>query len=203
MKPETLIYNSLQNPWKICNEISRSLLIPIAFLYSKITLKKYNLSWRFYGLPIFQINRNSIIKLGERMELRSSKFSNPLSPYSPVTISTRDNSAYLEIGDDFGMTGGSIVCQSSIIIGNRVKVGSNVLIMDTDFHPIDYKDRIININDGKTKQIIIEDDVFIGTGSIILKGVKIGKGSVIGAGSVVTKDVGRHSICVGNPARVI
>lgn len=51
--------------------------------------------------------------------------------------------------------------------------------------------------------IVIEDDVWIGSGSVILSGVVIGRGSVIGAGSVVTKDIPPYSIAAGNPAKVI
>ena len=53
------------------------------------------------------------------------------------------------------------------------------------------------------KPIIIGDDVWIGTCSIVLPGVKIGKGSVVGAGSVVTKDVPDYCVVAGNPARII
>lgn len=53
------------------------------------------------------------------------------------------------------------------------------------------------------KQIVVEDDVWIGANSVITAGVKVGKHSVIGAGSVVTKDVPEFSVVVGNPARVI
>jgi acetyltransferase-like isoleucine patch superfamily enzyme len=51
--------------------------------------------------------------------------------------------------------------------------------------------------------IVIEDDVWIGLGSIVLSGVKIGIGSIIAAGSVVTKDVEPYSIYGGNPAKKI
>lgn len=51
--------------------------------------------------------------------------------------------------------------------------------------------------------IIIEDNVWIGEGCVILPNVKIGQNSVIGANTVVTKDVPRNSIVVGNPGRVI
>jgi acetyltransferase-like isoleucine patch superfamily enzyme len=54
-----------------------------------------------------------------------------------------------------------------------------------------------------SEPIIIEDDCFIGYSSIILMGVKIGKGSVVGAGAVVTKEVPAGSVVIGNPARVI
>ena len=53
------------------------------------------------------------------------------------------------------------------------------------------------------KPVIIENSVFIGAQSIILKGVTIGKNSIIGAGSVVTKNVPANQIWAGNPARFI
>lgn len=53
------------------------------------------------------------------------------------------------------------------------------------------------------RDIIIDDDVWIGINAIILGGVHIGTGSVIGAGSVVTKDVPPYAIVGGNPAKVI
>jgi acetyltransferase-like isoleucine patch superfamily enzyme len=56
---------------------------------------------------------------------------------------------------------------------------------------------------GLHEKIIIDDDVWLGYGSIILSGVKIGQGSIIAAGSVVTRDVEPFSIYAGNPARKI
>ena len=52
-------------------------------------------------------------------------------------------------------------------------------------------------------ETIVEDYVWIGTGAIILPGLKIGTGAVIGAGSVVTKDVGDYDFVAGNPAKFI
>jgi maltose O-acetyltransferase len=52
-------------------------------------------------------------------------------------------------------------------------------------------------------EIVIEDDVWIGFNSVILKGVKIGRGAIIGAGSFVTKDVEAWTVNVGNPLRCI
>lgn len=56
---------------------------------------------------------------------------------------------------------------------------------------------------GLDQKIVIEDDVWVGLGSIILSGVKVGTGSIIAAGSVVTKDVEPYSIYGGNPAKKI
>jgi acetyltransferase-like isoleucine patch superfamily enzyme len=57
--------------------------------------------------------------------------------------------------------------------------------------------------DDTAASVIIEDNVWIGGGSIILPGVTIGSGAVIGAGSIVIKSVPPFSVAVGNPARVI
>lgn len=54
-----------------------------------------------------------------------------------------------------------------------------------------------------SKGIIIEDDVWVGANCIILDGVCIRRGSIIGAGSVVTKNIEKFSIAVGNPCKVI
>ena len=56
---------------------------------------------------------------------------------------------------------------------------------------------------GSDGKVVIEDDVWIGSNAIILKGVHVGFGSVIGAGAIVTKDVPEGSIVAGSPARVI
>jgi len=107
---------------------------------------------------------------------------------------------------------GSDVCFNSnvhigainfILIGNRVLVGSNVLITDHTHGRSSIMD--LSIPPVKRKlfskgPIVIEDDVLIGDNVCILPGVKIGKSSIIGAGAVVTKDVPPFSIAKGVPA---
>ena len=56
---------------------------------------------------------------------------------------------------------------------------------------------------GKGLKIVIENDVWIGYGSIIVSGVRIGHGAIVAAGSVVLKEVEPYSIVAGNPAREI
>jgi len=160
-------------------------------------------SWRFYGMPMFQIHRQSTVQIGTHLQLRSSLTSNPLVPTHPVLISVREPKARLIIGNHFAMTGGVIVVTESVSIGNYVTVGANSRIMDTDFHPIDAELRRGMSSGGESARIVIEDDVFLGTDCLILKGSHLGKGSVIGARSVVTGTIPPRAVAVGHPAKVI
>jgi len=193
----------LDMPWKITNEISRILIDPLVRLIFTINNIPWGKGWKFYGCPIVQKHRQSIITIGSHFQLRSTSSSNPLGPNHPVILCTWNPGSMLEIGDNFGMSGGTICAAESIKIGNNVAVGANSSIVDRDFHPIDPDKRKINPQSAKTAPIVIEDDVFIGMNCLILKGVTIGQGSVIGAGSVVTRSVPPYSIAAGNPAKVI
>lgn len=188
-------------PWKARNELRRWLILPLAWW--RLRGVEIGSGWRCYGLPIIQRHRRSQLRIGRNLALRSTPASNPLGPHHPVIISTRRASAALIIGDDFGMTGGSLACDQRITIGDRVWVGANAVICDTDFHPLDPEQRRLDPLAANTAPITIADDVFIGMQALILKGVSIGEGAVIAAGSVVTRDVPAGSVVAGNPARVI
>ncbi len=194
---------ALATPWKARNEIERMLLLPLARFQFALVGVEWKQGWRLYGLPIIQKHRDSHLSIGAELELRSTVRSNPLGPNRPVFLSTRRPGADLIIGQRFGMTGGSIVAEESVRIGDRVTVGANSVIADTDFHPLDALARQNVPLDGATKPVVIEDDVFIGMQAIILKGVTIGAGSIIGAGSVVTQSVPPSVIAAGNPAKII
>lgn len=105
-----------------------------------------------------------------------------------------------------GISGTTIVCQKNILIGNYVKIGGNVCIYDTDFHSLN---PILRQNSKKDQgntakqDVVIEDNVFIGAHSTILKGVTIGANSIIGASSLVSKDIPKNEIWAGNPAKFI
>ena len=111
----------------------------------------------------------------------------------------------ISIGKNCGFSSVVISSKSSVKIGNRVLVGGNVRIFDHDYHSLDYSKRgtCDDIKDVRTLPIEIGDDVFVGTGAIILKGTKIGDRSVVAAGSVVLGlEVGADSLVKGNPAMV-
>ncbi|MEO3866372.1 sugar O-acetyltransferase [Rheinheimera fenheensis] len=89
---------------------------------------------------------------------------------------------------------------AEVRIGNNVFFGPAVQIYTVN-HPLDAKKRNTLIE--QALPVVIEDDVWIGGGAVILPGVTIGKGSVIAAGSVVTKDIPADVVAAGNPCRVI
>jgi acetyltransferase-like isoleucine patch superfamily enzyme len=193
----------LETPWKIINAIKAAFCYPIVWLNFVCNHISWEKGWKFYGLPLIQKHRKSVMRFGPGMGLRSSVRSNPLGPTHAVILCTWQAGAVLEIGNNFGMTGGSIVAAERISIGDNVNVGANTTILDTDFHPLNPTERQMHPQDAHTAPIVIEDHVFIGMNCMILKGVTIGQGSVIGAGSVVTKSIPPGVIAAGNPARVI
>lgn len=90
----------------------------------------------------------------------------------------------------------------SITIGNYVHTGVNVMFIA--FNHGFYTTKIpTKEQDYLDAPIVVEDDVWIGGGSIILSGVTIGKGAIIGAGAVVNRDVPPYAIVGGVPARVL
>lgn len=90
----------------------------------------------------------------------------------------------------------------SITIGNHVRIASNVFITNAN-HDFSETGKPIMEQGVVTRDVVIEDDVWIGHGAIILPGVRIGKGAIIAAGAVVTKTVEPLAIVGGNPARFI
>ena len=89
-----------------------------------------------------------------------------------------------------------LVASVAISIGADCKIARDVMIMDTDQHPVGTKDL-------ETKPVEIGDRVWLGSRVIILKGVTVGHDSIVGAGAVVTRSVPPHSVVVGSAARVI
>ncbi|MBC6315780.1 sugar O-acetyltransferase [Listeria grandensis] len=121
-----------------------------------------------------------------------------------VTVKTPFKLDYgynIELGDNtFLNYGVTILDCNKVTIGKNVLIAPNVQIY-TAKHPLDPDMRLMDKE--SALPIVIEDNVWIGGGAIILAGVTIGKNSVIGAGSVVTKSIPPNAIAVGNPCRVV
>jgi acetyltransferase-like isoleucine patch superfamily enzyme len=90
---------------------------------------------------------------------------------------------------------------NQIIIGKNCMLAEEVIIRNGDSHPIYELETGKQLNLGKN--VIIKDNVWVGTRSQILKGITIENNSVVGAGSIVVKSVEKNCIVAGNPAQVI
>jgi maltose O-acetyltransferase len=112
-----------------------------------------------------------------------------------------DYGTHIEIGDNFYANFNCVFLDCNFIkIGNNVMLGPNVQIY-TAHHPVLAAERIKGTE--LATAIVIEDNVWIGGGSIICPGVTIGCNTTIGAGSVVVKNIPANVLAVGNPCSVV
>lgn len=125
------------------------------------------------------------------------------------------NYSKISFGNNTAINGGSLISiANTIIIGSNVLISYDCVLSDHDGHslnPLIRENDLPILLNGNSKSwenvnispIIIEDNVWIGARSIILKGVTIGRNSIIAAGSVVTKSILPNTLVGGNPAKEI
>ena len=166
------------------------------FIKRKVSYGKHVRSYN--GSPQLLIEKGARVCLGNNVSIQ-----NHLNTgwYAKTFIHVLEGGA-LNIGNNTGLNSCMIFCSTSIKIGSFVNIGGGTRIYDTNFHDIDWQSRRRG-GTGKTAPVSIGDDVFVGTGCIIGKGVAIGDRSVIAAGSVVVKDIPADCIAGGNPCKVI
>jgi len=162
-------------------------------------------NYRIVGSPIIKVGVHGKICLGNDLQMNNGLLDNQIG-YSTPCILRAINGAIV-LGDNVGMSQTTLVAYNSdIIIGNNVRIGGGVKIYTTDFHSLNYierRDYDVDAQNMKSSSVYIDDDSFIGAGTVILKGVHIGCRSIIGAGSVVTKDIPADVIAGGNPCVVL
>jgi acetyltransferase-like isoleucine patch superfamily enzyme len=161
---------------------------------------------RVRGLPIVVLAPGSAIHIGRNAYVISRSRNTALGVNHPVVIRTLRSGSRIFIGEHCRVSGVTLCAANSIQIGDRVTMGANATVVDTDFHSIDPTVRSSGPggdDTGKTGPVRIGNDVFVGMNATILKGVSIGDGAVIGAGAVVTRDVPAGGIVGGNPARIL
>jgi len=170
--------------------------------YPQLKIWRVNLGKKIEVRGLLRITNYGSITIGNKVIINSSLSSSELGFY-PKTILHTSQTGKIIIEEGTGISNTCINSRCLIKIGKNVRIGAGVKLYDNDFHDLsnlrdDNNDSLI-----PAEPIIIEDNVFIGAGSIILKGVKIGKGAIIGAGSLVTKEIGDNEMWAGNPARCI
>lgn len=145
---------------------------------------------------LWKINQVLLTKKNLR-KIASYKSVPYIRPFSNTKLSPQ---TYLGINCNFN--GMDVRGHGKLIIGDNFHSGEEILVLTT----------IHNYNQGKaipydstsiSKDIIIEDNVWVGSRVIILGGVKIGEGAIIQAGSVVSSDIPKYAIAGGHPAKVI
>lgn len=189
----------MQKVVRILELMTCALTMPIWRYYRRHMIGTSLLNIR--GIPDFRGKGRIIIRHGVR--LNSGHAYNPIGGDSKLTLFAHKN-AIIEIDNYCGVSNATIVAWKKVYVGKGAFIGGSVKIYDTDFHNINRSARANSSLDiANSQPVHIEDGVFIGAHSIILKGVRIGSGSVVGAGSVVSKDIPANQVWAGNPAKLI
>jgi acetyltransferase-like isoleucine patch superfamily enzyme len=164
-----------------------------------------------YGKDIKILRQPTIVKhksakiiLGNSVTLNSDKKYYHLNMFSSVKLVADKRSSIISIGDNTRLNGVCIHAFSEIKIGKNCLVAANTQIIDSNGHLLSMENPENRINTQDVgNPIIIEDNVWIGTGCIILGGANIGSGSVIAANSVVKGEVPANCLYGGNPSKII
>lgn len=162
-------------------------------------------SVQLVGKYYLRTRRKGEIVLGHKVVLNSRFCTNLVGLINPTVLDTRLGGR-IEIGNNSGGSSVIISSKSKVMIGKRCKIGGNVRIFDHDFHSVDPKIRATpdDLNNIKSAAIKIEDDCFVGTNAIILKGTELGARTIVAAGSVVFGlKAPQDSLVKGNPAIIV
>jgi acetyltransferase-like isoleucine patch superfamily enzyme len=114
----------------------------------------------------------------------------------------------IEVGNDVSIGGGAtfMASESKIIIGNKVMFGPNVTIIGGNHNTSGVGRFMYDVHEKRPmddQDVIFEDDIWVGSCAIILKGVSVGRGSIVAAGAVVKNDVLPYTVVGGVPAKKI
>ena len=156
------------------------------------------------GSPLIDIRRGSKLFLGNGVILTSRNRGYHLNIATPVKLFADRDGAEIRIGDETRIAGSCIHAQRSILIGKRCLIAGNCQIVDNNGHDLSFPhvERRLH-SEGASAPIVIEDDVWLGANTVVLPGVRIGRGAVIGANSVVSANVPAMVVARGNPAQVV
>lgn len=157
---------------------------------------------RLFYFTYLKRGKGSVIYRSVRKDLPPfNRFS--LGRYSVVEDFSCLNNAVgdLIIGDYTRVGLGNTII-GPVRIGNHVNLAQNVTVTGLN-HNYQNAEKPIDEQGVSTQEVIIEDDVWVGTNAVILPGVTLGRHCVVAAGSVVSRSVPPYSICAGCPAKVI
>jgi maltose O-acetyltransferase len=193
----------------IIPKISRRFWRFIASILQRIRIiyyKQISSNKNIFGTPIIiqpllTLGNNQIIFNGR---VTIGYFPSPFFYSGYSHFETRDNSSIIEFGHNIHLNNNStlIADGAKIVFGDNVLAGTNLTAYTSDFHSLNPLLRHTS-SDYPKKDVVICDNVFLGSNVTILKGVTIGRNSVIANGSVVSSDIAENVIAGGIPCRII
>jgi len=182
------------------NLVRRKLFVTIGGSYYRFYLRRKGVKLgggtTVIGKPLV-LNLGGKISIGNNVTLNSSNFGYHTNMYGPVKLIADRKNASIVIGDNTRIHGSCIHAWKRIEIGNNCLIAANCTIIDANGHSLSMdapSKRITTVDE--PEEITIGNDVWIGLNAIILKGVKIGEGSVVGAGEIVRKSIPANAIYV-------
>ena len=176
----------------------------ISILFYKLIYNfKVKKGFKVIGVPLIDVRSNSSIQLGENITIRSRNRGYHINLLSETKLFTAPG-GHIKIGNNTRIYGSCIHASKSIIIGENCLIAGNVNIIDSNGHELCMDNPKNRINTyGKSKEIVIEDNVWVGANVLILPGSYISEGSVIMANSVVKGRFNKKSLIAGVPAIVL
>lgn len=151
----------------------------------------YAFKYKCMVSPRAEVELSPLLKIGKGTQIGS--FTKIKASDGPLTIG-----AYVTIGNNSFLSAD----KGGVSIGDYSMFGPNVTVVGNNYR-FDRLDIPMSQQEKTSKGIVIGNDVWVGSGAVILDGVKIADGVIVGAGSVVTKDIEPNKIVAGVPAKVI
>lgn len=176
-----------------------SRIYKIWFLLERNIVLKGNIT--IIKKPIINIENNCSLEIGDNVKLNSDNSKYHVNMFAPIKIYIYGDNAKIKIGSNTRIHGSCLNATNSIEIGENCLIAANCQIFDNSGHDINQKNMLTISR--KSKKVIIKDNVWIGTGVVILPGTIIKAGSVVAAGSVVRGTYEENSLIAGNPAKFI
>lgn len=138
---------------------------------------------RAIGWPSVRRATGATIEIGDSVTLNSWRRGYHAAMHSGVTLIADVPGANISIGEGSRVNGATIHAQANVVLGRRVLVAAQATILDSNAHAL-WPARERTFTRDSPRAVIIEDDVWIGLGAVVLPGTHVGAGSVIGANAV-------------------
>ncbi len=180
--------------------------LPSAWLRRRLAGPNIQIGARvlFKGTPRIAVHPDARLVIGDDVTINSDNDDYHVNLYAPCKLMADRPGAVIEIGPRTRLHGSCVHAFERITIGANCLIAANCQIIDGNGHDLSFDDVDRRIHTrGSSKPVVIEDAVWLGTGVVVLPGVRIGRGSVVSANSVVTRNIPPMSIAMGNPAVVV